>query len=73
MLDFADENKLDMLIEIIRESKISGKPGSFPQLNAYDIEWLADKLKEVNDECSKVTEELYKTNQEFANYVEAHE
>jgi hypothetical protein len=34
------------------------------------IEWLAIKLKETNDECSKVTEELYKVNEAYAKATE---
>lgn len=33
-------------------------------------QWMANRLKEINDECSKVTEELQKANEEIGRLVE---
>lgn len=36
------------------------------------VQWLAEKLKELNDECSAITEELQKTNQELGRLHEVY-
>ena len=45
-----EEHKLNSFIEIIRNAK---KYDNFPGLSAYDIEWLANKLKETNDKLKE--------------------
>lgn len=45
-----------------------------PQEWSYlTIRWLAERLLVINDECSKVHEELYKANKELANFREHYE
>lgn len=51
MLTPEEENKLKYLKLIIEASKTES---NYPQFGAYDIEWLADKLKEVNEEFKNV-------------------
>lgn len=55
MLSKDEETKLDCFTEIIELSKENSK---FPQLSAYDIEWLVIKLKEVNEIAKKQAQQL---------------
>lgn len=57
MLDKREELRLEHFTEIIEESK---KEGKMPRFGAYDIEWLADKLKEVNNELKELKTSLEK-------------
>jgi predicted transcriptional regulator len=64
MLSKDEEHKLGMYVQVLEASK---EPGQRIPFNYYDIEWLIKKLQEINTECSKVTEELYKANKELAD------
>jgi hypothetical protein len=55
MLSPEEENKIDYLNAIIQDYK---RNDNYPTLVAYDIEWLAVKLKEINDELKSVYEEI---------------
>jgi hypothetical protein len=72
MLSEDEEERLDGMISLAENDRNKGLDhgGEFT-LDA--VLWLATKLKETNNELSQVHAELYKTNKEFANYVEAHE
>lgn len=48
-------------------------PNHREKLAGSQSEWLAQKLLEVNNECSRVTLELQKANEELAAYVERYE
>jgi hypothetical protein len=67
MLTKEEESFLEDIIEAIKAGQW------IPNVVPNTLEWLAEKLKETNDELSRVTEELQKVNKEFAYYVEAHE
>ena len=67
MLSENEENKLAMFLDVIEYSKEQNK---IPRLNAYDMQWLAEKLKEVNYEAAKYAEELEKANREYALHME---
>jgi hypothetical protein len=64
MLSKEDEAKLSMFFAILENAKEHGGP---PRLGFYDVKWILTKLKEVNDECSKVHEELQDANEALAN------
>jgi len=49
MLNKEEEYKLDVLVATITTSK---NGGFYPRMSAYDIEWLARKLEESNEECT---------------------
>ena len=70
MLSKDEELINNALVEIIKTSK---EKGVFPLVTAYDIEWLAEKLKEINDELSKVYLELQKANELSARLSEKYE
>lgn len=70
MLSPEGENRLQNILNLLQKSKDLNYT---PKFSMYDIEWLAKKLKQKNDELSKVSEELYDVNKAFADYVEAHE
>jgi hypothetical protein len=74
MLTKEEESRLEAAIRVIENAnKWSDGGYIFVPLSLDAQMWLAEKLKETNDELSRVTEELHFQNQEFANYVEAHE
>jgi hypothetical protein len=50
MLSKEEELKLEYFTKIIKDSKEDKR---FPPLGAYDMEWLADKLKKINDELKE--------------------
>lgn len=54
MLNKEEEQRLKGIIEKIVTCKMDLK---YPKLNSYDIEWLAWKLKETNEELKKVARE----------------
>ncbi len=63
MLSEKEETRLQGLAEKVAFCK---EDLQYPRLNTYDIEWLVTRLKEVNDECSKISAELQKANEELA-------
>lgn len=69
MLSEEEETKLEMFFRIIQAAKDDQK---FPLLGTYDIEWLTEKLKETNNELSKVHLELQKANEELARLHEVY-
>jgi len=70
MLSKEEELKLEFLSKII---SISKEDCRYPQLTSYDMEWLAERLKKVNDELSQTALELQKTNEELARFREHYE
>ncbi len=62
MLNEEEENKLDMFIEVIALAK---EKNHIPRLNAYDMEWLANKCAELNKNAAGWFESYDKTNNEL--------
>ncbi len=67
MLTPSEHEKAESLASVIAYSK---KHNSKLLLSNYEIEWLADKLLEINEEASKYSEELQTANEELARRAE---
>jgi len=72
MLNEEEEKKLD---HWIREMKklYDLDAQMYYWINSRKFKWLCDKLKEVNTEASRYSEELQKTNQELARMHEVYD
>ena len=62
MLNEEEEIKLNTITKIIETSKDFSE---FPKLNAYEIEWLAEKCKELNEELKR--KKLYSPKNEISD------
>jgi len=72
MLSKEEETELEEIIECLQVTrKFRLKYDNEEVSNTID--WLANKLKETNDELGKVTEELYKANELSAKLSERYE
>lgn len=70
MLTSEEEQSLTKLINLLGDDE--GTCTSI-QFTVERVKWLAEKLKEVNNEASKYSEELYNTNKELADFRERYE
>lgn len=66
MLTPEEEAKLSNYYEILKAAKDAGV---YPRMGAYDIEWLANKFKEINDELKAVTRERDGLQQQYTSNV----
>lgn len=55
MLSKEEQEVLNALLSVIEDSK---ERSTVLRLSYYDMEWLAKKLKETNDELSKLKKEI---------------
>lgn len=69
MLSKEETDKLRDTLQNARE-EIDG--GWTPEIDRLirDVVWLAERLKDTNDELSKVHQELYKANKELADLAD---
>jgi hypothetical protein len=70
MLSKEEELRLEACLDMARVDVKNDK--SF-YIKPETVLWLTEKLKETNNELNQVHTELYKTNKDFADYVETHE
>lgn len=71
MLNSEEEKLLNQYDQNLSEMP-SEALGSYLTLPIVDTQWLVEKLKEVNNEASKYSEELQKTNEELARVLEVY-
>ncbi len=62
MLTPEEENKAYMYKEVVEYAK---ETKAFPRLNAYDIEWLVNKVVELNEEAFGYMRSYQKANEEL--------
>lgn len=67
MLSKDEEEVVDHLILLLK------LPSHSDKLVPERVLWLAEKLKETNDELAQVHAELQKTNEDFTKFVERYE
>lgn len=71
MLDNNEELRFAACIDVLKNDieKDSRNGDTFFEagLDLKTQLWLAEKLKEINNECNAVTQELYKANKELAD------
>ncbi len=67
MLSKEEDEQVDHLIALLE------LPSHRDKLAGDRVLWLAKKLKEINNECSRVHEELQTANQLYANLIEHYE
>lgn len=65
MLDESEEKRV-IAIRHVANRAVSNNHHCVEALRPDTIKWLADRLYELNDECSQVSQELYKLNREYA-------
>jgi len=70
VLNKSEEVRLNETIRALNEELIE-KDYKNPMYAT--LRWLTEKLKEVNNECSKVTEELQTANEELARMHEVYD
>lgn len=71
MLSENEEQRLNSFLKASTEEL--RKDFDYPEFFATDIRWIANKLKEINEECSKVHLELQKANELSAKLSERYE
>jgi hypothetical protein len=63
MLSKEEELRLEACVDLLKNGHITSAEG----VEVKTQLWLAEKLKEINEECSKITEELQSANETLAN------